>query len=449
VTETPVDPNLVLATPTKDFFISMLIRDIELLDAVADLVDNCVDGARRTQAGDSLKKLWVKIDLSPEHFTISDNCGGIPVNLARTYAFRFGRPDDFPKTKHSIGQFGIGMKRALFKLGTWFSVESSTRTSHFLLEVDVAEWKTKVKKAPDGQSEIEDWDFHFKDLAESARGLKPGTTITVKHLHEGVKTQFGLENFVSRLREKLETTHQFSLAAGLDIRINSHPLKSHPLGLLSSTNIKPAYINYLLPSGIRVRIFAGIAESNLYSAGWNIFCNGRLIVAGDQQERTGWGEGRGKKIPRFHNQYGRFRGYVLFDANDPAILPWNTTKTDVDENNAAYQDARRRMISVMRRVIDFLNELDRANTAAKPKQSALASKVESSVATPLAKIRPRTVFKSPSVSLREAPSKPTQRITYERLKGEIDIVKKALEVRTNAEVGIETFDYYYRVVCKR
>lgn len=51
VTETPVDPNLVLAIPTKDFFISMLIRDIELLDAVADLVDNCVDGARRTQAG--------------------------------------------------------------------------------------------------------------------------------------------------------------------------------------------------------------------------------------------------------------------------------------------------------------------------------------------------------------------------------------------------------------
>jgi hypothetical protein len=33
--------------PTKRFFVSMLTRDIELKDAILDLLDNCVDGAMR------------------------------------------------------------------------------------------------------------------------------------------------------------------------------------------------------------------------------------------------------------------------------------------------------------------------------------------------------------------------------------------------------------------
>ena len=33
------------ASPTKQFFVSMLTRDINLADAILDLVDNCLDGA--------------------------------------------------------------------------------------------------------------------------------------------------------------------------------------------------------------------------------------------------------------------------------------------------------------------------------------------------------------------------------------------------------------------
>ena len=35
------------AKPTKAFFVNMLVRDIELKDALLDLLDNCVDGALR------------------------------------------------------------------------------------------------------------------------------------------------------------------------------------------------------------------------------------------------------------------------------------------------------------------------------------------------------------------------------------------------------------------
>ncbi|GAB8979638.1 hypothetical protein OkiPb01104_48070 [Escherichia coli] len=35
-------------SPSKRFFVSMLTRDIDLNDAILDLLDNCVDGALRT-----------------------------------------------------------------------------------------------------------------------------------------------------------------------------------------------------------------------------------------------------------------------------------------------------------------------------------------------------------------------------------------------------------------
>ena len=41
-------PREIDAAPTKDFFIHMLVRDIELIPAIGDLVDNCIDGDLQT-----------------------------------------------------------------------------------------------------------------------------------------------------------------------------------------------------------------------------------------------------------------------------------------------------------------------------------------------------------------------------------------------------------------
>ena len=112
--------SIINAAPTKELFISMLIRDVTLRDAIGDLLDNSIDGALRLRPNGEYQGLGVDIKLDTERgvFTITDNCGGIPVSVARDYAFRFGRPDfEAQYTQHSVGVFGIGMKRALFKLG--------------------------------------------------------------------------------------------------------------------------------------------------------------------------------------------------------------------------------------------------------------------------------------------------------------------------------------------
>lgn len=41
------NPMRINASPTKELFIFMLTRDVQLSRAIIDLVDNCVDGANR------------------------------------------------------------------------------------------------------------------------------------------------------------------------------------------------------------------------------------------------------------------------------------------------------------------------------------------------------------------------------------------------------------------
>ena len=81
----------VLAEPTKQFFMHMLTRDIELKDAILDLLDNCIDGAMRSKEKPTLESgvpeeyegYWAKIELTKSHFKISDNCGGISLDLTK------------------------------------------------------------------------------------------------------------------------------------------------------------------------------------------------------------------------------------------------------------------------------------------------------------------------------------------------------------------------------
>lgn len=106
----------------KNFFINMLTRDISLNDAILDLLDNCLDGALRSQNHISQNKneknynsFVAKITITKDNFTISDNCGGISRELAENYAFRMGKQNYEQNHDATIGIYGIGMKRAIFK----------------------------------------------------------------------------------------------------------------------------------------------------------------------------------------------------------------------------------------------------------------------------------------------------------------------------------------------
>jgi len=266
--ELPQDKSIIDANPTKELFISMLTRDVSLRDAIGDLLDNSVDGALALRPDGNYKGLKVEIELDVEkdHFRITDNCGGIPVSVARDHAFRFGRSEGAVTTGHSVGVFGIGMKRALFRLGKWFKVESIAKDSSFVMEVDVEKWKQDTKEESARETNDQDngkernkenWQFNFsrfeEDLEQEYPEEKRGTIVTVAKLNDVVLETFRIKNDISKLIEELQREHLYSIDKGLEITINKKRLEAPELKLLVSDKLKTAYWKNL-EGPVKVRI---------------------------------------------------------------------------------------------------------------------------------------------------------------------------------------------------
>src|ERR1700733_12316486 len=333
---------LIDTMPTKAFFVDMLTRDIQLERAVLDLVDNSIDGAKRLRPAQPMdfSGLAVEIEMNGDGFMISDNCGGFAIFTARDYAFRFGRPAGAQPTPFSVGQFGVGMKRALFKFGRSFQVASATATEKWGVDVDVDDWEQRP-----------DWHFTFKTIE---RGVdvpegKRGTAIIVDKLRPEVAVKFGAEQFGRTLSEMIRTYQRQFLAAGLSISFNGRHLSNTDLWLLVG-EVSPGIEEFVdeQPNKrkVLVRIVAGVGPSNPPDAGWYVVCNGRVVLAGDRTEATGWGlvAEQTPEIPRYHNQYARFRGVAYFDSEDTGRLPWNTTKDGVDADSPIWRLAFEKMI---------------------------------------------------------------------------------------------------------
>jgi len=445
----PEDPNTIDAAPTKELLIQSLVKDIPLTRAIIDLVDNSVDGARALRGKKSYSGLFVHLRITKDGFEIEDNCGGIPVEVAREYAFRFGRPSNMPRrlqTSHSVGQFGVGMKRAIFKIGRVFTVESTTSKSHFVVNEDVDRWK--VRKDKDGHDV---WTFTFTPpvVEGEKQQREPGTKIRVTRLIPDVAKEMSTDSFLIDLLSELSAAHELSLARGLKMTLNDVPIPYEPSKLFISAKIQPAkrkILKTVNQSKIGIVIYAGIYRSKPSKAGgWYVYCNDRLILRADQSAITGWGENIGERMPKFHPQFARFRGYLFFDCDNPAVLPWNTTKTGLDTDSDLYKGAKREMNILGRPVIDFLNHLDSEKRLVSRPLHSLMDKLDSNEAAQvrLADIKRVGLFVCPPHRSVEKPD--SIEIKYKRPIREVNALKKFFKVRGANEVGEKTFDYVYEL----
>lgn len=432
------------ASPTKEFFISILTKDISLFDAIKELVDNCVDGARSLRGDGPYEGLWAHIEVKPDSFVIVDNCGGIGVETATTYAFRFGRKKGAPTLDRSIGQFGVGMKRALFKMGKRFEVSSIALDSRFKLVVDVDEW-TKVLD----ENGHEKWELEFTEVAENEANDESsrGTTLEVTELYQSVASEFGSDVFVQSLIERLEESHSQSLDNGLEIKVNNFELRHQAATLLVGDSIAPIKIEKNLSVDVddqqrtvKLTIYAGLSESSLKDAGWYIICNGRQILGADKTPLTGWDYklDSNSRTPAAHGQFSRFRGYAVFESDNAKALPWNTSKSGVDAESAVYQVAKMEMFNALRQVVDFLNELD---TERDTESTFLKDRVEAATPAKLSALRPSSRFVTPKRPIsREKPK--TVRVQYNQDIEDVDFAKEYFNVNSASKAGESTFQYF-------
>jgi len=295
----------LVGSPTKRFFVEMLPRDIELDDAILDLVDNSVDGAMRrairenTPAEHRYLDMWCQIEMDGEHFRIDDNCGGIP-DTHFDAAFQLGRPlIDLDDNVPTIGVYGIGMKRAIFKMGRSGVVESRFH-SH----------RRRVGY-PVGWFENEGWELDVSEIEQDER--PEGVTITVENLLPDVAARFRQEAAVNELRSKLGRHFAYIMLLGFRISLNGVDVSPQNVALKSETdgNIVPfAYSATIgeVEVNVSIGIFRRLAkESEIQdetdvekarsvrehgasqTAGVTVICNDRVVLTADTSAITGWG----------------------------------------------------------------------------------------------------------------------------------------------------------------
>ena len=428
------EPLTVDARPTKEFFVEMLTRDVRMAMAILDLVDNSIDGALRMRENGSFQGLTVGITFNPERFIIEDNCGGIPLDLAIHHAFRFGRPPGAPIVSRSVGRFGVGMKRALFKLGRRFDIVTTNPHETYSIVGDVIDWLSRE----------ETWDFPIVGLEtfdQAPQEDETGTKITVTQLTDEAKNFAALPYNLTNLTSEISRRHQHHIDRGLIISLNGVTIPTSQLEFLISDTplLRPAFRRYER-DGVHVRLVAGVGRSNPREAGWYVYCNGRMILDADRTRTTGWGEPQ--MMPRFHNQYSRFRGAALFDSDDPRLLPWNTTKDGVYEGVPIFSEAYGLMITVMTPVIRFLDAVDRDNE--NPDGSRLLVDLVDKTARPVSILR-LTDSDSFRYQAPPPPPPPGERmvnIQYRKPAWLVDAVRDSLDAGSARAAGEMTFDYY-------
>ena len=359
----PVD-----ASPVKSFFVSMLTRDIKLEEAILDLLDNCVDGILRTKGHLTGKKPyeghWAEIEFNKHTFSISDNCGGIPWNL-HDYAFRMGRSKDRPSDADgTVGVYGIGMKRAIFKMGEHCLISTQSGTHGYDVEI-----------TPKWIGDEDDWAIPVKATTKTMR--EDGTEILIGALRPGVASVFSEDSkaFTSELERLVSTHYAFIIDKGLVVRINKSAIRPRPTKLiftkkpaLKTPSVQP-YIFKTKVGGVAVFLAVGFTrpiptedeiaadlDGTRYSsmdAGWTILCNDRAVLYCNRDELTGWGEAG---VPRYHNQFIAISGIVEFKAADASRLPTTTTKRGVDASSQLYLQIKNKMREGMKMFTDYTNK---------------------------------------------------------------------------------------------
>jgi len=441
-----------LAGPVKRFFIDIITRDIDLVASILDLVDNSVDSAHELRPDGDFSGLKIEVVANDKEFSIVDNCAGIDVHDAKTYVFRLGRPSDIEGSEGSIGQFGVGMKRALFKLGWAFVVDSVSATGHFTVDLDVRKWE----KTPDWEIELT---VHDRD-----RKASTGTTIIVNELHASIKAALGRDDVLGRLREDLKSKHRLAIENGLQLVLNGKPLNPIPSQLAYGENIKPLMKSFDVHTAIGtivgVEIFVGVIAESVANedaapenskeaareAGWHVFGNSRLLLASDRSNTTGWG-GSGN-MPMYHNQYGRFRGYVFMYSKDSNSLPWNTMKTGVDSSDPTWTKIRGEMITAGKQVVTLLNHLKNERTGENKEADVPISRAleaaQSFTITQLKAIEPSSPLTYPEPNPELEKGDRFKKIAFSVDAEAFLEVSEMVGEKTAAKVGRATFDHFYR-----
>jgi hypothetical protein len=378
-----------------------------------------------------------------------------------------GRPNNnVDNDIYTIGTYGIGMKRSIFKMGRASEVISKTEKDSF-----------KVTIYPDWLTDDMNWDLPFELIDEPA--LKEnGTLIKITGLHQSIINAFSSPQSIlsNSLVSKISHYYSYIIHKGFTVSINEVKVIPEPLKLLwdgadqiGQQNIIAPYLYAMEKDGVEIKLAVGFYRATASeeevnnemkgnrrsseTAGWTIVCNDRVVLYCDKTRLTGWGE---EKVPSYHPQFIAISGFVYFRSPDARKLPITTTKRGIDASSDIYLYVKKFMREGLKIFTSYTNkwkenrleEKERIQKTKSVDPNALFREIPSEKWTP---VRKRTYERKylPSLPTPEPQNGEVSKknIRFSRPEKEIKIVAEYLfedSDREPSEVGNECFEKVLR-----
>ena len=141
----------------------------------------------------------------------------------------------------TIGIYGIGMKRAIFKIGKAATVFTQNSGVKYAVKIP-AYWASTG-----------DWNFPIEENPQDNPLTDNGTKVCITALNPGIAELWGTEGnisaFVESLKKAIQESYSLIIQKGFTIKINGKTVAANPVELLVQKNSEK--------QGIRPYIFTG------------------------------------------------------------------------------------------------------------------------------------------------------------------------------------------------
>lgn len=331
---------------SKNFLEDILTRDISTLDALYDLIDNSIDAARDSlfERGDfkrdkydlpqSYHEFTVDIELNEQSIKVEDNCFGMKERTLKSEAFVIAHSSEHD---YGIGQYGIGLKRSLLKMGGSYDVSIDNGEQKY-------DFKFTNKQIGGSEGKVD-------AVAKNSNG-KPFTTFIVTDLNTEIRGDIQNERWLKRALDGLKDRYSVYFSKGFEITFKyfDNPklsLNSRLPSLRTNGKFLPTFLPVKTSSEVSVTIESGIHQDYMFPGednhslatnrtltddfGIYFICNDRVIVKASTEKAHGW-------QAKWHSEYNGFVCLVRFVAKNSNYLPWNTAKSAMREDAGLFLD---------------------------------------------------------------------------------------------------------------
>ena len=341
----------------------LFTTDISAEECIYDLIDNSIDAAREEIQSQpyeqddyglpkSYKGYKVELAIGSSNVTLVDNCRGVTRSEFENSTFIIGERS---VSDYSIGFYGIGLKRALLKLGNKYDITSDDGSDliHF-----VANRKTLSQSKKKATANV--------SKSSGTRSFK----IEISKLDAQIKDIVSNKIWMSELKEKISRRYGIFLQKGLVLKVDGKLLKGIVPALRKKGPVPPfsdsmdsvagvdIYVKTGMHSKYKMKHEAGFSQAAngklTTEFGWYVVCNDRIMIVADKSKNIGL-------TSNWHSEYNGFLGWVYFVSKDASDLPWNTKKTQIVMESPS-------IMKVKNVLQDYTDDWKKKNKAARPKK---------------------------------------------------------------------------------